>query len=333
MNGEIWVVAETLRGEVNEITYVMLAAGRRLADGLKTKLSALLIGHKLEKPAATLGAADRVVCVDQPDLAEFNPEAFLRAVVVAFRQHTPRVALFGHTAMGTDLACGVGQQLKLPVASSCRTFSVDGGQPHYSSLTCGGKIIATGPLPGPSCLATVMPGGYKAEEGRVSRTPPVEMLGAMATQSVAMPRLEPIRTRFKEYIEPPAGDVDIAKEPILVSVGRGIQNKDNIALAEGLAKALGGVVTGSRPVVDQEWLPTTRLVGKSGKQVKPKLYLALGISGAPEHAEGMRDAGLIVAVNRDEKAPIYGFAHLGAAVDVLELLPVLTEKVRQARSA
>ena len=326
MCGDVCVVVEALRGEVREITYTMLAAGRQLADGLKTKLSALLIGDQVQKLIGTLGAADRVVCVDHPDLAEFNPEAYLQAVAAAFEGHQPRVVLFGHTAMGTDLACGVARRLKLPVVTSCRTFVLDGGQPQYSSLICGGKIIATGPLAAPTCLATVMPGGYKADDGKVNKTPAVETLPAP-------PDLGSVRTRFKQYIEPPAGDVDIAKQPVLVSVGRGIQNKDNIALAETLAKALGGVVSGSRPVIDQEWLPMTRLVGKSGKQVKPKLYLALGISGAPEHAEGMRDAELIVAINRDEKAPIYGFAHVGAAVDVLALIPALTEQIRQAKSA
>ena len=323
MCGDVCVVVEVLRGEVREITYTMLAAGRRLADGLKTKLSALLVGHEGQKLAGTLGAADRVLCVDHADLAEFNPELFLRVVAGVLQGHTPRLVLFGHTAMGTDLACGIARRLKLPVAASCRTFSVEKGALHYSALTCGGKLIATGPLPGPTCLATVMSGGYKADEGRISKTPSIETLPVPGG-------LDGVRTRFKQYIEPPAGDVDIAKQPILVSVGRGIQNKDNIALAERLAQAMGGVVSGSRPVIDQEWLPTTRLVGKSGKQVKPKLYLALGISGAPEHAEGMRDAELIVAINRDEKAPIYGFAHYGAAVDVLELLPALTERMKKA---
>lgn len=320
MSAEIWVVVETLRGEVKEITYTMLAAGRRLAGGLKTRLSALLIGHPVQTLAGTLGAADGVVCVEHSALTEFNPEAFLRVVASVFEQQKPRVALFGHTAMGTDLAAGVAQRLKLPLATSCRTFSVDDGQPQYSSLTCGGKIIASGPLAAPSCLATVMPGGYKAEDGRVNKTPPVELLAAPAG-------LAAVRTRFKEYIEPLAGDVDIAKQPLLVSVGRGIQNKDNIALAEALAKALGGVVSGSRPVIDQEWLPSTRLVGKSGKQVKPRLYLAVGISGAPEHLEGVPEADLLIAINTDAKAPIFDVAHYGTTCNALDLMPALAAKL------
>jgi electron transfer flavoprotein alpha subunit len=121
--------------------------------------------------------------------------------------------------------------------------------------------------------------------------------------------------------------VDITKAPILVGVGRGIQNADNMSLAEELAAALSGVVCASRPVIDQGWLPLTRQVGKSGMTVKPKLYLALGISGAPEHLEGMKQSELIVAVNTDPNAPIFSVAHYGAVVDALELLPLLTEEV------
>ena len=123
------------------------------------------------------------------------------------------------------------------------------------------------------------------------------------------------------------GDVDIVREKTLVSVGRGIQNQDNLGMAEDLAKALGGVVSASRPVIDQNWIPQTRLVGKSGKAVKPKMYLALGISGAPEHTEAIGDAEMIVAINTDPNAPIFDLARYGAQVDILDLMPVLTEKV------
>ena len=322
MCGEICVVVELLRGEVKDITYTMLAAGRRMADGLQTKLSALLIGHAVQKLAGQLGAADRVVCVEHARLAEFNPEAYLSVLAAMFEQHKPRVVLLGHTAMGTDLACGIAQRLHWPLVSSCRMFSINGETLQYSAPTCGGKLIATGPLPEPVCLVTMMPGGYKPDEGRGSKTPALETVAAPAG-------LDQVRTRFKQYIEPPTTDVDIAKEAILVSVGRGIQNQDNIAAAEKLAKALGGVVSGSRPVVDQGWLPTTRLVGKSGKQVKPKLYLAIGISGAPEHLEGVPEAELMLAINTDAKAPIFDVAQFGTTCNALELMPLLAEKLKK----
>lgn len=322
MCGEVCVVAETLRGRVTDITFTMLAAGRRLADGLKTRLTALVLGQDVAQLAGELGAADRVVCLEHPALAEFNPEAHLCALAGALEQHTPRLVLFGHTAMGTDLACGLAQRRHWPVATSCRTFSLAGGAVQYSAPTCGGKLIATGPLPEPTCVVTVMPGGYKADEGRSRNAPAVETITPPAG-------LEQVRTRFRQYIEPPATDVDITKEAVLVSVGRGIQNQDNIAAAESLARALGGVVSGSRPVVDQGWLPTPRLVGKSGKQVKPRLYLAIGISGAPEHLEGVPEAELMLAINTDAKAPIFDVAHFGTTCNALELMPALAERLKK----
>jgi electron transfer flavoprotein alpha subunit len=134
--------------------------------------------------------------------------------------------------------------------------------------------------------------------------------------------------RFTRYLEPEAGDVDITQQNVLVAVGRGIQTKDNLELAEELAATLGGAVCGSRPVIDQGWLSLSRQVGKSGMQVKPKLYFMLGISGAPEHVEGMKDAQLIVAVNTDAAAPIFNVAHYGIVGDALEIAPALTEAVK-----
>jgi electron transfer flavoprotein alpha subunit len=319
MTGEIVVVVEALRGEVCEITYTMLAAGRQLADGLGTKLTALVLGQETDGLLGTLGVADRAVCVEHAALAEFNPEAYARVMAAAFEAHQPRLILFGNTAMGTDLACAVAQAFGLPIASTCKTFAVDGGAAQYTAVTCGGKLIATGPLPEPTAVVTVMPGGYRADDGRKDAAP-------AAVEKLAPPAdVDGVRTTFKTYIEPPTGDVDIGKEAVLISVGRGIQNQDNLQLAERLASAVGGVVSASRPVVDQGWLPTTRLVGKSGKQVKPKLYLAIGISGAPEHMEGVPEADLMIAVNTDEQAPIFDMAHYGTTCDALELMPALAE--------
>jgi electron transfer flavoprotein alpha subunit len=150
--------------------------------------------------------------------------------------------------------------------------------------------------------------------------------------SLTLPALDDLHITLKQYIEPDTSDVDISKAPLLVAVGRGIQNQDNISLAEELAEVLGGVVCASRPVVDQRWLPTSRLVGKSGKAVKPKVYLALGISGAPEHTEAITGSDVIIAINTDPAAPIFNIAKFGITADLFDIVPVLTDRVRLAKN-
>jgi electron transfer flavoprotein alpha subunit len=185
--------------------------------------------------------------------------------------------------------------------------------------------MVEGHLPAPTVFVTMAPGGYRPDEGRSDRPPAISQLVA--------PEFKQPRLLLKQYIEPDIGDVDISKENILVAVGRGIQNEDNLQLAQELADAIGAVVCSSRPVVDQGWLPASRLVGKSGRRVKPKLYLALGISGAPEHVEAIGDAEAIIAINTDPNAPIFNLATYGAVVDLFDLVPVLTEKLGQVRQA
>ncbi len=325
MSQDIWVVVETLRGGVAEISYTMLAAGRVLADGLGSKLIALLLGHKAEALANTLGAADEVRYIDHSSLADFTPDAYQRVVAGLIKEDAPRVVLFGHSSMGMDMVCGIGIELDAPLITYCQTLEVENGMPRYISLTCGGKVLAGGELPERTSLLTIVPGGYKPEDGKVEGAPEV-------TQVPPPAALDDLRVILKGYIEPDAGDVDVTKESILVSVGRGIQQQDNLKLAEELASALGGAVSASRPIVDQGWLPTNRLIGKSGMSVKPRLYLPLGISGAPEHMEGVADFETMIAINTDERAPIFNFAQYGAAIDVLDLLPVLIEKVKGAKS-
>ena len=327
MNQDIYVVIEHLRGQVAEISFVMLAGGRELAKGLGGKVVAVLIGHKAQglvgNSSAGSGqclAADKVLCVDHPALADFTSDAYLRVLTDLIGRDQPRAVLFGSTSIGTDIASTLSIKLGLPMVSSCRSFGTDG---KFVSQICGGKIMAEGNLPGPTALVTMVPGGYKAEQGQGTQSPVI-------TQ-VEVPALESLRVTLAGYIEPESGDVDIAKEQILVSVGRGIQNQDNITLAEDLAHALGGSVSGSRPVIDQGWLATSRLVGKSGKHVKPKIYLALGISGAPEHAEAIMDSDTIIAINTDPAAPIFNIAKYGTEIDLFDLVEVLTEQVKAAK--
>ena len=319
MSQTLFVVIEHLRGQVAEISYVMLAAARQLAQNGNGEVVAVLLGKNTQELAASL-AADRVLYMDDDSLAEFTSDAYQTALAALIKEQNPRAVLFGHTSLGMDVASGLSAKLGLPVVSSCRSFSA-GGQ--FICQICGGKIMAEGEIPAPTALITMVPGGYKSELGRSTQAPPVT--------PVAVPAMDGLRVSLKNYIEPEAGDVDIAKEAVLVSVGRGIQTKDNIDLANELAGALGAAISASRPVVDQGWLPASRLVGKSGKRVKPKIYLALGISGAPEHVEGMSDSQVIIAINTDPNAPIFNVAKFGSTIDMFDLVPALTEKVKQAK--
>lgn len=322
MSQDIFIIVEHLRGKVLDISYVMLAAARVMAQATGGQVVAVLLGNNAQGLAGNL-AADRVLSVDHPALADFTSAAYQTVLEGLLREQAPRAALMGDTSMGGDVAAWLAARLAWPLVSSCRSFSAEGGAPKFVSQTCGGKIMAEGDLPGPCALVMMVPGGYKPEQGQSAQSPQVT--------PIAAPTLEGLRVMVESYIEPDTSDVDISREPILVSVGRGIQTQDNIGMAEELAQALGCPVSASRPIVDQGWLPTTRLVGKSGKSVKPKLYLALGISGAPEHTEGIGDSEMIVAVNTDPNAPIFDVAKYGTTVDLLDLVPVLTEKIQQAK--
>lgn len=322
MADDIYVLIEHLQGNVTEMSYILLAAGRELAGGTHGELVGLLLGHNVSGLASNI-AVNRILMVDHPALAEYTPDAYAKAIETLLEQRAPRVVLLGETSIGADVAGGLSARLDIPHISLCRSLRVENDKLHFTSQICGGKILADGELPGPTCLVTLVPGAYKAEAGQGTSAPPIE--------AVEAPALDGLRVSLQGYLEPNTGDVDITREPILVAVGRGLQQEMNLELIQEIAEVLGGELCASRPVVDQGWLSTSRLVGKSGKHVKPKLYLALGISGAPEHTEGIGDPELFLAINTDSQAPIFEVAHYGAAVDLLDLVPVLTEKIKQVK--
>jgi len=318
MKQDIYVVIEHLQGQVADISYIMLAAARDLAQETSGEVIGVLLGHNAQDLASSL-SADSVLYADHEALAEFTSDAYLETVTSLIQEKEPRAVLFGNTSIGADVASVLSARLSLPLVSSCIQLS-DG---KLTSQICGGKIMAESELAETTTLITMIPGGYKAEE-RQSENPPEVM-------SFDAPALDDLRVVLKEYIEPEAGDVDISKEAILVSIGRGIQTEDNIELAEELAELLGGEICASRPIVDQGWLPTSRMVGKSGQSVKPKLYLALGISGAPEHVEGMAESEMIVAINMDPNAPIFDIATYGVEFDFFDLIDPLLEQLEEAK--
>lgn len=322
MHGDIYVLIEHLQNRVSEISYVMLAAGRAFANDTGANLVAVLFGKDAQGLADDL-KADRVLYVDHPELAEFTPEAYQLTLAELIKNESPSVVLLGDTSVGAEVAGVLSARMDLPLISHCSKIYLQDGAHKFVSKICGGKIMAEGDLPGPNALVTMVPGDFKAEEGRSDQAPKMTTFPA--------PPLEGLRVSLKQYIEPEAEDVDISTEPLLVGVGRGIQQEANIELAEELASAIGAEICASRPVVDQGWLPTSRLVGKSGKSVKPKIYLAIGISGAPEHVEGVTGSETIIAINTDPTAPIFDVAKYGANVDLFDLVPALSELLEQAK--
>ena len=322
MAQDVLVVVEHLKGNIADVTYELLGKGRELASSRGGSLVAALLGSGMEEKAGLLAAADRVALVDHPVLAEFNPEAYTAALGEVVDKTGPELILVANTSMGMDLAAALSVGKSTPLVAYALDAVVEGESVIATSQLYGGKIYAESVLEQGRGIVAILAGVLPSEPGRKSGAPEIARIDAPAS-------LEDGAVKFVGLIEPEGGDVDITQHDVLVAVGRGIQSADKLPMMEELAAALGGAVCASRPIVDNHWLPKTRQVGKSGLTVKPKVYLALGISGAPEHLEGMRGAELIIAVNTDPNAPIFGVAHYGATCDMLDLLPALTERVSQ----
>ena len=323
MAGNVWVVADHWKGAISDGTYEVLALGRGVADALGVRLEAVLLGHGNRDLSASLGVADVVLHADHPALAEATGEQASRALVSLAAVRQPVAILVPITNVSWDLLGLLPGRLEAPFVNFCRDIAVSDGALQVSSLLYGGKMqVTVAARPGPVVLA-ILPGARSADAGRGDAAPAVE--------DVAVDLAEDARLRLLEFVEPDVGDVDISQQDVLVSVGRGISAEANLEVAEELAEALGGAVSGSRPVIDQGWLPLARQVGKSGVSVKPRLYVAAGISGAPEHVEGMRDADTIIAINTDADAPIFSVADYGVVDDATDVLETLTEAVRKRR--
>jgi electron transfer flavoprotein alpha subunit len=220
-----------------------------------------------------------------------------------------------------DLGSSLSARWDAPLVAYVSALDVDGRAVTATAKILGGKVLAEVELKGERGIVTVLGGALSASAAQLGGTPEVIDL-------VPPAGLDSLRMSLRQVLEPDPGDIDISAADMLVSVGRGIESQDNMEIVLELADALGVPLSASRPVVDAGWLPKTRQVGQSGLKVKPRVYLALGISGAPEHLEGMRNAELIMACNTDAGAPIFGAAHFGTTVDLFDLVPELVDKIR-----
>jgi len=322
---EILVLAEHRGGELRDVTFEMLGKAGALAGASGGAVTALLLGAGVGDLASRLtNYADDVLVVDHGNLTNFNSAVYQPVLAAIVKSREPSLVMIGHTAFGVDLAPSLAVELACPLASDCIDVAVDGGTFTVTRQIYGGKIDARVSFrDGATALVSVRAAAFPAEDGTRS--------GSVTELDTAVPA-EPALRRFVEYVEAAVGDVDITKSDIIVAVGRGIKEEENLKLVEELAELLGGVVGCSRPVVDAGWLPKDRQVGSSGKTVKPKLYVAVGISGQFQHMSGMKAAETIVAINKDPKAPIFSEADYGIVGDLFKIVPALKEKLAEARA-
>ena len=308
--GDALVIAEHIGGKLEDITFEMIATANGLGGGCIVGL----IGGS-DAMVGELGKASAVIRVDGPGLENFNPEAWNAAARALVEASGAQVVLIGHTSMGMDLAGHLSATMGLPLASSCSALS-GGGSITATASVLAGKMLSQVDLGAGPCIAAMAAGAASADAGRGAGSPSVRSIPAPAT---------PGQVRFVGLEEPEAADVDITAQDVLVAIGRGIGDQDGVETAQELADALDAAVAGSRPIVDAGWLPKSRQVGKSGLKVTPKVYLALGISGAPEHLEGIKGASTVIAVNTDPNAPIFRVAHYGLVADLYDVCEELTE--------
>jgi electron transfer flavoprotein alpha subunit len=302
----------------------LLAAAKAIDAAASTTAIATGWGPDLDVVCESLRPSfSEIWKISQPSLAYPNAELVRQALVSVLPQQS--ILLVSHDHFGIDLSPGL--SVKLSAAFASDVLAIDGVEAGFLQLVrqeFGGQVnahfrcdISSG------AVISIRPGAFKAAASSNAS-------GTVVDKSAVVGALAP-RRRYLETIVAETGDVDITKHNVLISVGRGIQEKENIALAEELAEALGAAVSCSRPVVDAKWMEKSRQVGSSGKTVRPKVYVACGISGAFQHLAGIKGSLLLIAINKNPKAPIFQVADVGIVDDVLEFLPELTNRVREAR--
>ena len=339
----VYVFAQQVDNEISGIAYELLGKGKELAAKLNEEVTAVLIGHDVKGLADKLAeyGADKVIVVDDPELKEYRTEPYAHALSSVINEFKPEIVLVGATAIGRDLGPTVSARVATGLTADCTVLEIgdfplvaipgkEAEQKHNQLLMTrpafGGNTIATIACPdNRPQMATVRP-------GVMQKIDPI--VGAKANVIEFNPGFTPNDryVEIKEIVKAVTDTVDIMDAKILVSGGRGVGSPENFKILEDLAEALGGTVSCSRAVVDSGWKPKELQVGQTGKTVRPNLYIACGISGAIQHTAGMEESDIIIAINKDEDAPIFDVADYGVVGDLNKIIPQLTEAIKAAKA-
>jgi electron transfer flavoprotein alpha subunit len=325
MSNGVLVFIEHRNGVLNKTSLEAIAAAQGLASSLQQPVSAVIIGSDLDALSQEIAAYDlaKVIKATNAKLADYTPDGYSEGMEHVVRQLDPQLVVLPHTYLVRDFAPKLAARFGKSLISDCIRAQVSGEGITFTRRIFLGKldadVVSDGAAP---VFATFQSGAYRPDQAAKGSGAAIEEM----TVEVGEIRMTP-EAPFQEVKQA----VDLSKADIIVAVGRGIKSKDNLALAEKLAEVLGGDLAASRPICDAEWLPIDRQIGSSGQTVAPKLYIALGISGAIQHLVGMKNSGTIVAINKDPEAPIFDIADYGIVGDLFEAVPVLTEEIRKIK--
>ena len=326
----VFVFAQQVDNELTPIAFELIGKGKDLAKDLNTDVTAVLIGSDVKSLADELAeyGADKVIVVDDPELKDYRTEPYAHALASVIKEYKPEIMLVGATAIGRDLGPRVSARVKTGLTADCTVLEIGefkgvANQLLMTRPAFGGNTIATIACPNTRPqMATVRPGVMQKLE-------PVK--GAKAEVIEYNPGFTPNNkyVEILDIVKDLSDTVDIMDAKILVSGGRGVGSKENFAMLQDLADVIGGTVSCSRAVVDNGWMPKELQVGQTGKTVRPNVYFAIGISGAIQHTAGMEESDIIVAINKDETAPIWDVADYGIVGDLNKIVPKLTEALKE----
>jgi electron transfer flavoprotein alpha subunit len=330
MPNHILVFAEHQGGKLTRPTWEALAAGQQLAQDLGTSVTAVLLGHNLVPLAAELSAAavQEVLAIDSPQLVEYTADGYALALRTAIQQHAPRYVVFSHTYRVRDFAPKLAASLGRGLVSDCLDYRNEAGKLIFVRQVFQGKYCADVELVGDAPYFVSFQAAAFREDA-VKRDASPSPITALAVELAP----DSIRAKPEERFREAKQAVDLTQAEAIVAVGRGIKAPENVDVAQKLADALGAELGASRPICDSGWLPMDRQIGSSGQTVAPRLYVALGISGAIQHMVGMKGSNTIVAINKDKEAPIFEVATYGIVGDLFEIVPPLIEEIKKVKSA
>lgn len=325
MSVTIIAVAEQRNGEIKKTSFETIRKARGIADELGGTVKALVIGNSVNDAAKELGkyGADHIIAVNNEQLAHYSTTGYTKVVAEIVKKENAQMIFLSATAFGKDLAPCVAARVDGAVAADCTGLTVDGGDIIATRPVYAGKALIDVKVEAPVKIYTLRPNVFPAGD-------PDDSGGEANVDEVSVEISDDdLKSRVTEITETSKGKLDVTEADIIVSGGRGLKSPDNFYLIEELAEVLGAAVGASRAVVDAGWRPHDEQVGQTGKTVSPALYIAVGISGAVQHLAGMSSSKYIVAINKDNDAPIFQVADYGIVGDALEIVPVLKEELKK----